>query len=184
MFVIMFYESYIYSMRGRSNETRGQTGQCTEKFTPTRRAVLAAGCGIALSWLAGCSSAGDRNSTDSRDGAGTTTQVPGAGDFFFEFDDGDGTLTISFLGRATPPANQLEIQGENIGGVSGAWINLPGAEASETVNGTQALGREDSVTLGGAETQGPVGSNYVVELVFISKDGTRSIIASNYGPDV
>lgn len=183
MFVIILCESYICDMRGKSNAMRRQTGRRAEELTPTRRAVLAAGSGIALSGLAGCSSAADGNSTDSRDGAGTTTQVPGASDFYFECDDGDGTLTIYFLGGMTPPANQLEIQGENIGDVSGAWITLPGAEASETVNGTQALGREDSVTLGGAEGQGSVGSNYVVKIVFISKDGTRSIIASSYGPD-
>jgi len=67
--------------------------------------------------------------------------------------------------------------------VSGVWIDLPGAEASETVNGTPALGSQDSVTLGEADGQGPVESNYMVELVFVDKDGTRTIIASDRGPD-
>lgn len=198
---LYIHETHICDVSGKSNEPSGQIRQGPGEFTPTRRAVLAAGGGVALSALAGCSSFEDGTGTDSRatddpslGGTGTnsrdgvvttTTSVPGGkgSDWFFKFDEADGTLTITFLGGRFPPATQIEIQGEHIGGVSGVWIDLPGAEASETVNGAPALDSQDSVTLGAADGQGPVESNYVVELVFVDKDGTRTIIASDRGPD-
>jgi len=78
-------------MRGKSNEPSGQIAKSTEGFTPTRRAVLAAGGVVALSGLAGCSAFEDgsgtdratddpslgETDTDSRDGIVTPTPVPG-----------------------------------------------------------------------------------------------------------
>lgn len=171
-------------MSQNRNETGDRAARRGAEFTPTRRAVLAAGGSVVLGGLAGCSAAPDRTETDETDDMGTVTEVPGAGgDFYFEFSEADGTLAIYYLGGRYVPADQLEVQGENIGGVSGVWSTLPGAEASATVDGEPALGSQDSVTLGAADGQGPVESNYVVELVFVSTDGMRTTIASDRGPD-
>lgn len=67
--------------------------------------------------------------------------------------------------------------------MSGVWIDLPGAEASETVGGAPALGSRDSVTLGAAAGQSPVESNYVVEVVFVDGDSARTVVTSDRGPD-
>jgi hypothetical protein len=146
----------------------------------TSAAVLVGG-------LAGCSSEEEPSDADDgngdSDGDTTVDEVPGGGDFFFEFDDTDGTLSITYLGGRYIPADQLEIAGENLGGASGPWIDFPGAEATATVDGVSSLGSQDSVTLGAAEGQGAVGSDYTVELVFVSDDGTRTVIASDTGPD-
>jgi hypothetical protein len=149
--------------------------------------------------LAGCSGgggtgAGDRTTTDAP--AGTTTvddsDTPGTDDpgmdddvptaaFQYEYSQAEGTLTITYVGGDNVAADQLRVDGQNLGGSTGIWSDLPGAEASMTVAGERSLGLQDSVTLGGAEGQQPIPSDYAVELVWVADSGTETVIGSDSG---
>lgn len=154
--------------------------------------------------LAGCSGgtgngAADPTTTDNSDGAPTAddpagddaddpgTDTPGTDDdvptaeFQYEYSEADGTLTITYVGGDNVAADQLRVDGENLGGSTGIWIDLPGAEASMTVAGEQSLGLQDSVTLGASGGQQPIPADYTVELVFLGESGTETVIGSDSG---
>lgn len=71
------YQTYAYGMNSESSEPSGRIDRSVERGTPTRRVVLAAGEGVVLEGLAGCSASEDGNGTDSSTSAVTTTSVPG-----------------------------------------------------------------------------------------------------------
>lgn len=172
------------------------------------RAAAATTSVAGLGVLAGCSSTdpGDGGSDDggssgddgsNGDGGGndggspepepTATdgadEVPEA-EFEYEYVASDGTLTITYVGGDDVAAEQFRVDGENLGsGNTGYWLDLPGAEASMTVAGTQSLGLQDDVTLGGSEGQEPVEGSYVLELVFVTEAGTEAVIGSHQGPE-
>lgn len=138
--------------------------------------------------LAGCSGgtangAGDGTTIDVPDG---TTDDPAddnvpTAEFQYEYSEADGTLTITSIGGDNVAADQLRIDGENLGSSNGIWIDLPGAEASMTVAGGRSLALQDSVTLGAAEGQQPIPTDYAVELIYVSDSGTETVIGSDSG---